>query len=379
MLLFVGLSTPLRGQQGGFDVDAYRDSASLAIGAHFVPHELVFVDSLDSYVPNPFTVRMACVNRGNAAAHDVHGTLELPEHMVFDPPTQSATQAFIPAEMPPWHPGDPVPELEWTVRWEPRLRHDVQSELRFVVKGEDADGVALDSVDHRSQIHIPGLQPVYYCNIIDTPDSLAARADGTGVEPNPFTVRYLVRNTSRQTGRIQQVVLYIPMHEGVQLHPSSPNPLSFRPEVTLAPDEEIIFTWEIDVVNRIAPRKFQVQTIAYDDEGNPLPCDKWISVAGIPTLGVTQPATAGLFRLHANHPNPFAERTTFTFDMQKRAHARLSVHNLLGEEVAVPVDAVCTPGLHHIMFTPGVLPSGMYIYRLQVGGHVQARMFTLLP
>ncbi len=484
----------------------------LAIGEHNVPFELQFVDSLDSYMPNPFTVHLACVNRGNAAAHAVTGTLELPAHMVFDPPTQFATQAFTPAEMPPWHPGDPAPEVAWTVRWESRLRYDAQPVLRFVLKGEDGDGVALDSVDHRSQMHVPGLQPDYYCNIIDTPDSLAPRADGTGVEPNPFTVRYVVRNTSHQTGKLQMVVLYIPTHEGVHLHPSSPNPLSFRPDVTLAPGEEVTFTWHVDVVNRITPRKIQVQTIGYDDEGMPLPCDKWISIAavegrlaansvnsasvlrydpssdsyapetftytgrlrvigaatlqdiearlrwedpsgldlivldpsvadttnpktraslgpneeaeftwgfrlvkwnstdipqylhftidytarGLPafsvdssggfvevepvvTLGVIKTAAASLFHLHANHPNPFAERTTFTFDMQRRAHARLSVHNLLGEEVAVPVDAECSPGRHHVMFTPGALPPGMYVYRLQVGGHGEARMFILLP
>jgi len=54
------------------------------------------------------------------------------------------------------------------------------------------------------------------------------------------------------------------------------------------------------------------------------------------------------------------------------------VHNLLGAEVAVPVDAECSPGRHHVMFTAGALPPGMYVYRLQVGGRVQTRTFTLL-
>ncbi|PLX28230.1 MAG: hypothetical protein C0600_10075, partial [Ignavibacteria bacterium] len=58
----------------------------------YCPNELVFVDSLDSYVPNPFTVRLTCINNGNGSADSVSGTLILPKDVVLDPPTQTLTQ-----------------------------------------------------------------------------------------------------------------------------------------------------------------------------------------------------------------------------------------------------------------------------------------------
>ncbi len=72
-----------------------------------------------------------------------------------------------------------------------------------------------------------------------------------------------------------------------------------------------------------------------------------------------------------NHPNPFAASTTIRFILPSAAHVRLSIHDQLGREVAVPVDAMREAGEHTLRFDAGNLRTGMYLCRLQTnaGSH----------
>lgn len=248
----------------------------------YVPAELVFVDSLDSYVPNPFIVRLTCVNTGNIRADSVTGTIILPKDVVLDPPGQPKTKYFNPMSMEPWSIGDPIPELEWTVRWTKRHRHDVDADFRFTVTGVHPEGMRLDSVPVWSFVHIPGLQPLFTTRH-EIPDSLSLRPDGLGVEPNPFTVHFTVKNISHQTGGIDRIIIYFPTSDGLSLNPASPNPTSFDPNLTLGPGESETFEWLIDVTNRITRRNVSIKMHAYDDEWNPLMCSDRLPIANLKT------------------------------------------------------------------------------------------------
>lgn len=88
------------------------------------------------------------------------------------------------------------------------------------------------------------------------------------------------------------------------------------------------------------------------------------------TTGVAWSAAQGL--PHdlglANYPNPFNPRTTIRFTLQRGAHVRMEIVNLLGSTVAVPLDEVLSSGTHRVPFDASRLATGMYFCRLQADG-----------
>ena len=82
--------------------------------------------------------------------------------------------------------------------------------------------------------------------------------------------------------------------------------------------------------------------------------------------------------LLGNYPNPFNPETTISYALPQGAEVRLAVYDLLGHEVAVLVDGSRAAGQHTVRFDGGDLPSGSYVYRLQVGEEVVARTMTLV-
>jgi hypothetical protein len=57
---------------------------------------------------------------------------------------------------------------------------------------------------------------------------------------------------------------------------------------------------------------------------------------------------------------------------------KLSVYNILGQQVAVLVNEVLESGVHTINFNASELNSGMYIYKIEAGNFVQTRKMTLV-
>jgi hypothetical protein len=80
----------------------------------------------------------------------------------------------------------------------------------------------------------------------------------------------------------------------------------------------------------------------------------------------------GDFRLEPNYPNPFNPSTTIRFDLPKSAFVRLSVCNLMGQEIAVLVNEKRPAGVHEVRWEgldarQAPVPSGVYLYRLEAG------------
>lgn len=82
--------------------------------------------------------------------------------------------------------------------------------------------------------------------------------------------------------------------------------------------------------------------------------------------------------LHQNYPNPFNPTTTITYDLPQAASVRLTVSDVLGRQVAVLADGRQVAGSHQIAFNAVGLPTGVYLYRLEVGGQVQTRRMLLV-
>lgn len=81
-------------------------------------------------------------------------------------------------------------------------------------------------------------------------------------------------------------------------------------------------------------------------------------------MDVNVPATI----LEQNFPNPFAGETTLEFSVQKPAHARLDVFDLLGRRVETVVDQHYSGGAYQVRWNGESLPRGVYFVRMQVDG-----------
>jgi len=311
-----------------------------------LPAALVFDESADSYVPNPFSFRLTVRNVSAAVAHNVTGTIILPPGMEFDPPGQSATQLFSPSAMGQYVPPAPVPEVMWTLRWTKRYRYDMKVEFRCTVTGTDDMGVQLDSVEVWSDLTIPGLQPAFACSM-EMPDSLGLNAAGTDVEPNPFTVRYTIRNSSYQVGSIRRVYISLPP-DGISLHPTSRDPLNQMLDLVLDKGESRTFEWIIGVQNRITRRDVRISVMALDDEGTPIECADNLPIANLRTElhceATAQPP--GLFYDAAlREYNP----STFIVSARLRNAGGMTLH-----DVAAELTWSDTSGLDLLEFDSGV-------------------------
>jgi hypothetical protein len=84
------------------------------------------------------------------------------------------------------------------------------------------------------------------------------------------------------------------------------------------------------------------------------------------------------FSLGAPYPNPFNPVTRIPFTLTRPENVKLSVHNLLGQEVAVLVNGIMPAGTHTARFGTSRISSGPYIITLEVGGRRESRAVTLI-
>ncbi len=82
--------------------------------------------------------------------------------------------------------------------------------------------------------------------------------------------------------------------------------------------------------------------------------------------------------LKTNFPNPFSLTTTIRFSMAAASPVRLAVYDVFGREVRVLVDGTRAAGVHEVLFDPGGLPSGTYLYRLETRNGSFAKSMQLV-
>ncbi len=92
-------------------------------------------------------------------------------------------------------------------------------------------------------------------------------------------------------------------------------------------------------------------------------------------IDVTGPLT---FDLAQNYPNPFNPSTNIKYSVPESGNIRLSVFNIVGEEVAVLVDGFSEAGFHEVTFNASYLSTGVYVYKLQSQNSVQTKKMMLL-
>jgi hypothetical protein len=131
---------------------------------------------------------------------------------------------------------------------------------------------------------------------------------------------------------------------------------------------------------------FRAQTADHSEGRNPDGVSYW-TFFNEPTKGtanklssVSENETAhypATVTLSANYPNPFNPSTTISYRLPSGGQVRLSIFDILGREVSVPVRGVQQAGVHRETFEAEGLASGVYFCRLEAGGRVLIRKMIL--
>lgn len=84
------------------------------------------------------------------------------------------------------------------------------------------------------------------------------------------------------------------------------------------------------------------------------------------------------FSLAQNYPNPFNPSTTIKFAVPENGNVKLSVFNMLGEEVATLVNGYFEAGSYEAKFDASALNSGIYLYKIEAGDFVNIKKMMLV-
>jgi hypothetical protein len=94
------------------------------------------------------------------------------------------------------------------------------------------------------------------------------------------------------------------------------------------------------------------------------------------TYGIsTEPAATDYF-LSANRPNPFSTSTFIEYTLPETGKVKLSVLDMLGQEIAVLVESTQTAGSYTVEFGNPGLATGVYIYKITVDGETRDYVST---
>jgi hypothetical protein len=89
------------------------------------------------------------------------------------------------------------------------------------------------------------------------------------------------------------------------------------------------------------------------------------------------------YALYQNYPNPFNPSTVIRFEIPVRANVDIRVLNLLGQRVRTLAAGVRAAGPHEVIWNGrddrgDPVPSGVYLYRANLGSHIASRKMLLL-
>jgi hypothetical protein len=84
------------------------------------------------------------------------------------------------------------------------------------------------------------------------------------------------------------------------------------------------------------------------------------------------------YSLEQNYPNPFNPSTTIRFSVAQSGNVTVKVFDLLGREIARPVNKYLPGGVYDIEWNAAGFSSGVYFYRFESGPYSQVRKMVIL-
>lgn len=97
--------------------------------------------------------------------------------------------------------------------------------------------------------------------------------------------------------------------------------------------------------------------------------------ANIPTRKVELPTR---YSLAQNYPNPFNGQTYIEFTLPKQEQVRVSIYNVLGQEIETLVNESLPIGNYKFIWNSRNLASGIYLYRVQTSDFNETKKMVLM-
>lgn len=95
--------------------------------------------------------------------------------------------------------------------------------------------------------------------------------------------------------------------------------------------------------------------------------------------GVTKSNQVALkYELFPAWPNPFNPSTSIQYSLPDPGKVTIKIFNLIGQQAALLIDEPQQPGIHTINWTPGNLPSGIYLVYFLTAKYTQVRKILFL-
>ena len=114
-----------------------------------------------------------------------------------------------------------------------------------------------------------------------------------------------------------------------------------------------------------------------------LPDGMVLTLSPITGIDTRLPGVAEAFELKQNYPNPFNPTTTINYSLKQTVDVKLTIYNVLGQEVRTLVNRRQEAGYQSIVWDGlnnygARAASGVYIYRIEAGDFVQAKKMILM-
>ena len=99
------------------------------------------------------------------------------------------------------------------------------------------------------------------------------------------------------------------------------------------------------------------------------------NMTGVKNEGTEMPS---VYSLKQNYPNPFNPVTNIKFEIPKTSYVRISVYDISGREIDVPVNEQLQAGAYSITWNGALHSSGIYFYRMKADGFSDTKRMILI-
>jgi hypothetical protein len=84
------------------------------------------------------------------------------------------------------------------------------------------------------------------------------------------------------------------------------------------------------------------------------------------------------YTLEQNYPNPFNPSTTINFTLPSSSLVSIQIFDVSGKEIETLQNSTLPAGVHSVVWNASNFPSGVYFYRMSVGGLTAEKKMVLI-
>src|SRR5205823_3468743 len=85
-----------------------------------------------------------------------------------------------------------------------------------------------------------------------------------------------------------------------------------------------------------------------------------------------------VYSLKQNYPNPFNPSTQISYDIPKDGNIKITVFDVLGQEVSILVNKFQKAGMYLVTFDGSNINSGVYFYKIETTDFIETKKMVLM-